>query len=165
MAQTVAELIASHPDAAPAFGAPGRGWLSYGALRGLAGTTRTSLNAAGIGRGDRVVIVLPNGPEMAAAFICVAQTCVTAPLNPAYREDEFAFYLEDLGARAVILAEGYDGPVAAMGGGAVPKISGGGASAGGAMAPSCFLASLAAMRRACQATSKKQAVSIKRHED
>ncbi|MDU8944038.1 acyl--CoA ligase [Ovoidimarina sediminis] len=113
MATTVAELIAAHPSDAPAFGAPDRPWLSYGALRDLAETTRASLHAAGIGRGDRVAIVLPNGPEMAASFISVAQTCVTAPLNPAYREDEFAFYLEDLGARAVILAEDYDGPAAA----------------------------------------------------
>ena len=110
MATTVAELIASHPPEAKAFGAPGRGWLSYDGLRGLATSTRDSLHTAGIGRGDRVAIVLPNGPEMATAFISVAQTCVTAPLNPAYREDEFAFYLEDLGARAIVLEDGYDGP-------------------------------------------------------
>ena len=60
-----------------------------------------------------MAIVLPNGPEMAAAFITVAQTAVTAPLNPAYREEEFAFYLEDLKAKALIVMEGDDGPAAA----------------------------------------------------
>ena len=41
---------------------------------------------------------------------------MTAPLNPAYREEEFAFYLEDLKARAVILMEGEVGPAAAAAG-------------------------------------------------
>ena len=50
---------------------------------------------------------------MAAAFITVAQSAVTAPLNPAYREDEFAFYIDDLKAKAVILMDGDDGPASA----------------------------------------------------
>ena len=50
---------------------------------------------------------------MAAAFVTVAQSATTAPLNPAYKEDEFAFYLEDLKARAIIIEAGYDGPARA----------------------------------------------------
>jgi acyl-CoA synthetase (AMP-forming)/AMP-acid ligase II len=53
-----------------------------------------------------VAIVLPNGPEMAAAFLAVAGCAVAAPLNPAYTADEFAFYMEDLGARALIALAG-----------------------------------------------------------
>ncbi|MEM8536767.1 MAG: acyl--CoA ligase [Pseudomonadota bacterium] len=110
MADTLRGLLATHPDDAPAIGAPDRGWLSYGALRALSGAVAAALHKAGIGRGDRVAIVLPNGPEMAAAFITVAQTAVTAPLNPAYRTDEFAFYIEDLQAKAIILMDGDEGP-------------------------------------------------------
>ena len=33
--------------------------------------TVRALNERGIGRGDRVGIVLPNGPEMATAFIAI----------------------------------------------------------------------------------------------
>jgi acyl-CoA synthetase (AMP-forming)/AMP-acid ligase II len=40
---------------------------------------------------------------MAAAFIAIAQSATTAPLNPAYRAEEFDFYLRDLGARALLL--------------------------------------------------------------
>jgi acyl-CoA synthetase (AMP-forming)/AMP-acid ligase II len=80
------------------------------ALRTLAGEVAAALHGAGVGRGDRVAIVLPNGPEMAAAFVTVAQVATTCPLNPAYKEDEFAFYLEDLKAKAIILMEGEDGP-------------------------------------------------------
>ncbi|MGA1268268.1 MAG: acyl--CoA ligase [Gemmobacter sp.] len=107
---TIAALIARHPEDAPAFGAPDRPWLSYGALRALAADVRADLAAAGVGRGDRVAIVLPNGPEMAAAFITVAQAATTAPLNPAYRREEFEFYLTDLRAKAIILPEGHEGP-------------------------------------------------------
>ncbi|MEO0903535.1 MAG: AMP-binding protein, partial [Pseudomonadota bacterium] len=110
MSDTLKSLIASHPEMAPAIGAPERDWLSYGGLRALADTVAKSLHKAGIGRGDRVAIVLPNGPEMAAAFITIAQSAVTAPLNPAYREDEFAFYIEDLKAKAVILMADDEGP-------------------------------------------------------
>ncbi len=33
----------------------------------------------GIDASDRVAIVLPNGPEMASAFVTVAQAATTAP--------------------------------------------------------------------------------------
>ncbi len=110
---TYASLIADHDAAAFAIGAPGRAWLSYGGLRDQAGYVAKALHGFGIGRGDRVAIVLPNGPEMASAFVCVAQAAVTAPLNPAYTEDEYAFYLEDLSARALMVMDGYDGPALA----------------------------------------------------
>jgi acyl-CoA synthetase (AMP-forming)/AMP-acid ligase II len=110
MSRTVSALIATHPDDAPAIGAPDRDWLSYGALRALTAEVRETLHGLGIGRGDRVAIVLPNGPEMATAFFTVAQVATTAPLNPAYREEEYEFYLEDLKAKALIVADDYDGP-------------------------------------------------------
>ncbi len=40
-------------------------WLTHGGLRELAQRTVADLNRLGIGRNDRVAIVLPNGPEMA----------------------------------------------------------------------------------------------------
>ncbi len=113
MSDTIAELLAGKNPDSPAIGAPGRAWLSYGGLAALSASVRQQLRAAGVSLEDRVAIVLPNGPEMAAAFITIGQSAVTAPLNPAYRQDEFAFYLEDLKARAVVLPLGYDGPAAA----------------------------------------------------
>jgi len=84
--------------------------MTYGDLKVLTLNVRQALRAAGIGAQDRVAIVLPNGPEMAAAFVTVAQSTTTAPLNLAYKEDEFAFYLKDLKAKAIIVETGYDGP-------------------------------------------------------
>ncbi|MGA0280280.1 MAG: acyl--CoA ligase [Paracoccaceae bacterium] len=109
MSSTLTSMLAAHAEDAPAIGASEKSWLTYGALRSLSQEVRTSLRANGIGAKDRVAIVLPNGAAMASAFITVAQAATTAPLNPNYREDEFAFYLEDLTAKAIVLEAGYSG--------------------------------------------------------
>ncbi|WP_237213712.1 acyl--CoA ligase [Falsiroseomonas oryziterrae] len=112
--RTVAQLLEVGEAARPALRATeGRAPLSYAALRDLAQRTVAALNAKGIGRGDRVAIVLPNGPEMASVFVTVACGATTAPLNPAYREDEFAFYIDDLKAKALIVARGVETPARA----------------------------------------------------
>jgi acyl-CoA synthetase (AMP-forming)/AMP-acid ligase II len=113
MTATLAALLADKDATANAIGAPGRDWLSFGALRALAADVAAALHSFGIGSGDRVAIVLPNGPEMATAFVTIAQAAVTAPLNPAYQQDEYAFYLADLQAKALVVAAGYDGPALA----------------------------------------------------
>ena len=110
MTTTLAALLADHDADAPAIGAPGRDWLSHGALKALAAEVRASLRGFGISAGDRVAIVLPNGPEMAAAFVTIAQAAVTAPLNPGYQQEEYAFYLSDLKAKALVVTAGYAGP-------------------------------------------------------
>lgn len=107
---TLVELLSAGADAAPVFGAPATADLSYGQLRQLIINTVTQLNGWGIGRNDRVAIVLKNGPEMAASFLAVACGTTSAPLNPAYRADEFEFYLSDLKAKALIVEKGSDTP-------------------------------------------------------
>lgn len=42
----------------------------------------------------------------------IAQTATTAPLNPAYPEEEYDFYLSDLNAKALVM-DGEDGPAVA----------------------------------------------------
>ena len=113
-ADTVLDLLAAGAAEAPAIGAPGRTALSFGGLRALAGRTIAALNGMGIGRNDRVAIVLPNGPEMAAAFVAIAAGATTAPLNPGYKQDEFDFYLSDLNARALVILRGMDSPARAV---------------------------------------------------
>ncbi len=114
MSETILHLVQDKPEGAPAISAPGRTDLGYGALRGHMERILARLNARGIGRNDRVAIVLPNGPEMACAFLGVGAGAATAPLNPAYREDEFAFYLDDLNAKALIIQQGSDTPARAV---------------------------------------------------
>ncbi|KAA0218939.1 MAG: AMP-dependent synthetase [Lautropia sp.] len=110
MGQTLRDLLAAGADESTALTAPGGVPLTFGALRALVATTLATLNAMGIGRNERVGIVLPNGPEMATAFVSVASGATSAPLNPAYRADEFEFYLSDLGARALIVDAGSTSP-------------------------------------------------------
>jgi acyl-CoA synthetase (AMP-forming)/AMP-acid ligase II len=110
MTDTLAALIGAQDGKAPAIGAPGREWLDFAGLADQAGAVARALHQAGVGRGDRVAIVLPNGPEMAVAFVSVASVATTCPLNPAYRQEEFAFYLSDLKAKAIILMEDESGP-------------------------------------------------------
>ena len=71
-ATTLIDLLATGAQDAPALGAPGRDWLTYGGLRSHIAHTVTTMNGLGIGRGDRVAIVLPNGPDMASAFTAIA---------------------------------------------------------------------------------------------
>jgi acyl-CoA synthetase (AMP-forming)/AMP-acid ligase II/acyl carrier protein len=90
--------------------APERAPLTYGRLCAHLDDVVKTLNGVGVGRGDRVALVLPNGPEMAVAFLAVASGATSAPLNPAYGESEFDFYLCDLNAKALIILAGMDSP-------------------------------------------------------
>jgi len=110
---TTLQLLNIGQDEAIAIQAPDRPALNYAGLRDLASRTQKSLNKAGIGKGDRVAIVLPNGPEMATAFVTIAGTATTAPLNPSYKEEEFEFYIDDLKARALVVEADSDSPAVA----------------------------------------------------
>ncbi len=113
-AETIIELLANGRDDAAAIATVDRPPLIYGDLRRQVASTIVRLNQAGIGRNDPVAIVLPNGPEMASAFVSVAAGATAAPLNPAYRSDEFDFYLTDLGAKALIVQAGVETPARAL---------------------------------------------------
>jgi oxalate---CoA ligase len=110
MNATTVELLAGGSDDSTALSAPG-GALTHGQLRALVAETAAALEAGGIDRGDRVALVLDNGPHAASAFLAVAAAATAAPLNPAYRAEELAFYLGDLRARLVIVEAGKASPV------------------------------------------------------
>ncbi len=110
-------LLRRHADAtpdAPAILAPQRAALDYRGLFDRAESVARSLAGLGVAGGDRVAVVLPNGPEMAVCFLGVAAVACCAPLNPAYRESEFAHYLDDLRPKALIVEAGADTPARAV---------------------------------------------------
>ena len=72
MHQVLKALLSAGADGAPALSAPGRQPLSFASLRALIDDTLAALNGIGIGRNDRVAIVLPNGAEMASCFLACA---------------------------------------------------------------------------------------------
>ncbi len=103
---TLHNLLSLPSGAAIALRAPDRPALDYDGLRRQAASTVGTLNALGVGRNDRVAIVLANGPEMASLFAAVASGATACPLNAAYRPDEFEFYLNDLHTKALIVDAG-----------------------------------------------------------
>src|SRR2546429_2887742 len=112
---TIAELLQRGADDAAAIGAPEAvPPLRYRDLRALIERTVAELNSFGIGRGDRVVLVLPNGPEAATAFLAVGAGATTAPLSRGLTADEFEFNLTDLRAKALVVEAGLDSPARAV---------------------------------------------------
>jgi acyl-CoA synthetase (AMP-forming)/AMP-acid ligase II/aryl carrier-like protein len=105
---------ASRNPAAVALLAPGRLPLAYQSLVDHLDASAACLAATGVKRGERVALVLPDGPEMAVAFLAVASLATCAPLNPAYSSREFEFYLSDLKAKLLIVREGSESPAVAV---------------------------------------------------
>ncbi len=114
---TLNALLAQRAAAAPAanalLNAEGDA-IGYAALdarvRGLA----QELARRGATRSTRIAVVLPNGPDMALAFLAAAGRGACAPLNPAFKPAEFEYYLADLGARFVLVGRDQPTPVRAV---------------------------------------------------
>ena len=65
------------------------------------------LAAIGISPKEAVAIALPNSIEFIVAFLATAlQQAICAPLNPAYKQEEFDFYIADLSAVIVLVSKG-----------------------------------------------------------
>ena len=105
---------AARTPQAVALAAPGRVSLGFGRLATQIDYTVGVLNGLGIGRNDRVAIVLGNGPEMAAAFLGVTAGATAAPLSPAFRGREFDRCLSDLNAKLLIIQENQESPTRAI---------------------------------------------------
>ena len=99
---------------APAILSPERAPLTYDRLYRHIEDVVQILHSIGVDRHDRVALVLPNGPEMAVAFLAVAAGATCAPLNPSYGASEFDAHLADLHAIALIVQAGMDSPVRAV---------------------------------------------------
>src|SRR6202162_2893357 len=82
--------------------------LTYGRLREQVSAAADGLAQLGVGRGDRVALVFPNSVEAIVLFLAASAVGTAAPLNAAYKEEEFRFYLQDTGARVLVVrpAEG-----------------------------------------------------------
>ena len=111
---TLPELLSLGNDNQSAIGAPDQLDVTFKSLRLFITQTVAHLNSFGIGRNDRVAIVLDNGPEMALAFMSIASGATSAPLNSGYRADEFKFYLEDLKAKAIVVKSGSESSAIAV---------------------------------------------------
>jgi acyl-CoA synthetase (AMP-forming)/AMP-acid ligase II len=115
--QTLLGLIQAIPDDQTAVIAPEQNIrLTYGELRKQIQDVAEALAASGVNRGDRIGMALPNGLPNVVTFLAASMVGTAAPLNPAYKEEEFRFYLDDTNAKVLLLPpEGLDAARAAAG--------------------------------------------------
>lgn len=77
--------------------------LSYAALAGLIRRMANVFRDKGIGRGDRVALMLPNTPHFPIAYHGVLYAGATVvPLNPLLKPAELAYQLQNCGAKALV---------------------------------------------------------------
>jgi oxalate---CoA ligase len=78
--------------------------LSHAELADRIEALAGKLAAAGVHRGDRVALVMPNGPEYIQLFLAITMVgAAAAPLNPAYTHGEFVFYLTDIAPKLMLV--------------------------------------------------------------
>jgi acetyl-CoA synthetase len=89
-------LIDSHPD--------GRcDEITYGGLRDTSNRLANALRALGISRGDRVAILLPQGPDVVVSHVAIYKLAAVAlPLAMRFGVDAITYRLRDCGASALI---------------------------------------------------------------
>src|SRR5262245_40258463 len=100
---TLADLFTQAEPKHPALILDDGTTLTHRRLADLVEALAGHIHSAALSPGQVAAIVLPNGLEYLACFLAVTRAgLIAAPLNPAYKAEEFRFYLEDAGARAVI---------------------------------------------------------------
>ena len=81
--------------------------VSHGELASAVHKLAGVLAGLGVTHGQRVALVLPNGPEIVELLLAVALCGATAaPMNPGYTEAEYAFYLDDLDPSLLLVLTG-----------------------------------------------------------
>jgi acyl-CoA synthetase (AMP-forming)/AMP-acid ligase II len=102
---TLLDVIEAAPGDRTAIILPDAGMLqvSYSKFREQIMEMADALASMGIQKGDRVATYVTNGLPAIVSFLAASIAGTAAPLNPGYREDEVSFYLEDTGAKVLIL--------------------------------------------------------------
>jgi amino acid adenylation domain-containing protein len=102
------ESQAARIPQAVAIAAPERAPLTYNRLLSEVDAVARTLQAMGIGRNDCVALTLPDGPQLAVTFLGVAARATYAPLNPAYKSNEFEFFFDALRPKALVVESSED---------------------------------------------------------
>src|SRR4029077_13385555 len=103
---TLLDVLQHGSPTDPAIAVPDGVRLNYRELREQVDAAAGYLAQLGVGRGDRVALVLPNSVEAIVLFLAASIAGTAAPLNAAYKEEEFRFYLQDTGASVLVVPPG-----------------------------------------------------------
>ena len=77
--------------------------VSYARLRDLINRFAGSLNNLGVGKGDRVMIYIPNCTQWVIAFFGIQKIgAVAVPISPIYTSYEIEYMINDSGAETII---------------------------------------------------------------
>jgi oxalate---CoA ligase len=107
MDSTLMQLWPQQFASQPAVFIPDGPEVSYEQLQNQIEAVTAALREGGVQTGEPIAIVLPNNLEFLVAFLGTTWArAIAAPLNPGYKVEEFRFYMEDAGAKAVIVARG-----------------------------------------------------------
>ncbi len=83
-----------------------RDW-SYGELARAVRRFARALSDVGVVEEQRVLLVLPDCPELVVAFLgAIWAGAVPVPVNPGLRADDYSFFVSDTRARLVVGASG-----------------------------------------------------------
>jgi acyl-CoA synthetase (AMP-forming)/AMP-acid ligase II len=104
----MARLLAAGDPGRPALIVPDSGQvITYAQAADQVETLAERLAGLGVERGDTVALCLPNGPDIVLLLLAIcALGAAAAPLNPAYTESEFGFYLGDIVPRLLLVPAG-----------------------------------------------------------
>ena len=81
--------------------------MTYAQVTGQIEALAQRLAGLGVRSGDKVAMCLPNGPDVVLLLLAITMLgAAAAPLNPAYTEPEFAFYLGDILPRLLLVPAG-----------------------------------------------------------
>jgi len=102
--QTLADLLIHTDKRQSAILLPEDGTeIGYGSLSDQVDRLAARLRQSGLDPGQVVAIALPNGIEYLVAFLTATRArLIAAPMNPAYKAEEFRFFLKDFEARIVM---------------------------------------------------------------
>ncbi|KAK0727011.1 hypothetical protein B0T26DRAFT_639547 [Lasiosphaeria miniovina] len=97
-AGSVAVIVPSRPDPVV---------VTYRDLVAEVSSFQQKLAAIGIAKGSPVSIATVNSYEFIVSFLAASwQRGIAAPLNPAYKQDEFKFYIDDVKSAIVLVPRG-----------------------------------------------------------
>src|SRR5919106_2336317 len=86
--------------------------VSYAELERASTALSAALASDGVGKGDRVALVLPNCPQFVIAELAIWKAGgITVPLSPVYTERELETSLRETGARTVVCLTRFYGRV------------------------------------------------------
>lgn len=104
-AESLTALLIRGEPGRPALIVPDDGQvLTYAQTADRVEALAQRLSGLGVRRGDRVALSLPNGPDVVLLLLAItALGAAAAPLNPAYTEAEFTFFLTDIAPRLILV--------------------------------------------------------------